>query len=144
PTTASALDAFIDAMSERMEISVFFESPHRAEKTLVRCGALLPADRRVVIARELTKKFETITAIAAGDLGEWLRNNEAQMRGEFVIVVDAKATKSNATQTLFDSKTLMKALLEELPASKAAKVASKLTGEPRSVLFELAESLKRD
>jgi 16S rRNA (cytidine1402-2'-O)-methyltransferase len=142
PTTANALDEFIDQVAGRTEISVFFESPHRAEKTLQRLGELLPSDRRVVIARELTKKFETIVALEACALTDWLNANRERMRGEFVILVDAAAPTRIGSGT-FDHKTLMKALLEELPASKAAKVAAKLTGESRQVLFDIAESLKQ-
>jgi 16S rRNA (cytidine1402-2'-O)-methyltransferase len=141
PTTANALDEFLDAMIDRTELSVFFESPHRSEKTFMRMSERLPNDRRVVIARELTKKFETIVGISAGELRAWVEANSAQMRGEFVIVVDAASTKQSV-KTDLDTKALMKALLEELPASKAAKVAAKLTGESRQSLFELAETLK--
>ncbi len=143
PSTANALDEFIDSIAERVEVSVFFESPHRAEKTLRRLAERLPATRRIVIARELTKKFETIVGFTAGELLEWLGANESQMRGEFAIVIDAALTNTSTTKSEFDSRSLMKALLEELPASKAAKVAAKLTGESRQALFELAESLKR-
>jgi 16S rRNA (cytidine1402-2'-O)-methyltransferase len=142
PTAANALDEFIDDISECAEISVFFESPHRAEKTLQRLGELLPNDRRVVIARELTKKFETIVSLNAKALVAWVEANRDRMRGEFVIAVDA-APKTRTSSSTFDSKTLMKALLEELPASKAAKVAAKLTGQSRHELFEIAETLKQ-
>ncbi len=142
PTAAAALDEFVDKLTLSTSVSVFFESPHRAEKTLLVLAARLPADRRVVIARELTKKFETITSIVAGELAEWVGAYPAQMRGEFVIVVDAGEAPRGAGASI-DVRTLMKALLEELPASKAAKVATKITGESRESLYELAESLKR-
>jgi 16S rRNA (cytidine1402-2'-O)-methyltransferase len=142
PTGATALDDFIDELAARSEVSVFFESPHRAMKTLSRCGERMPADRRLVIARELTKKFETIVGFTAAELLPWLAANEAQMRGEFVIVVDAATTKRGAANT-FDARALLKVLLEELPSSKAAKVAAKLTNESRETLYELAESIKQ-
>jgi 16S rRNA (cytidine1402-2'-O)-methyltransferase len=142
PVASNALDDFIEALNTRSEISVFFESPHRAEKTLLRLGELLPRDRRIVIARELTKKFETIAQVCAADINQWVESSRQQMRGEFVILVDA-APPERAPKSEFDAKTLMKTLLEELPASKAAKLAAKLTGESRQALFELAESLKR-
>jgi 16S rRNA (cytidine1402-2'-O)-methyltransferase len=142
PTGATALDEFIADIASRRALSVFFESPHRAMKTLSRCGERLPADRRIVIARELTKKFETITALAAAELVPWLAANEAQMRGEFVIVVDAAPTKVGAGAD-FDARALLKTLLEELPSSKAARVAAKLTGISRETLYELAETMKQ-
>ncbi len=141
PTTSGALDEFIDSLATRNELAVFFESPHRAEKTLLRLGERLPGDRRVLIARELTKKFETLSVVDAASLTDWVASRSSQMRGEFVIVVDA-ATNAASPTTGLDPRTLMKALLDELPASKAAKVAAKLTGERREVLFELAETLK--
>jgi 16S rRNA (cytidine1402-2'-O)-methyltransferase len=142
PTTSSALDQFIDGMTASPQVSVFFESPHRIDKTLSRLGELLPADRQVLIARELTKKFETITSISAEALSAWLETKAHQARGEFVIVVDAAREARNPRADL-DEITLMKTLLEELPASKAAKVAAKLTGAPRESLYELAETLKQ-
>jgi 16S rRNA (cytidine1402-2'-O)-methyltransferase len=142
PTGATALDEFIDDVALRREVTVFFESPHRAMKTLVRCAERLPADRRIVIARELTKKFETIVGLVAGELSAWLAANEAQMRGEFVIVVDAAPTKTGVDAS-FDARSLIKTLLEELPSSKAAKVAAKLTGISRETLYELAETMKQ-
>jgi 16S rRNA (cytidine1402-2'-O)-methyltransferase len=142
PTGASALDDFLDDLAGRSEVSVFFESPHRAMKTLLRCAERLPADRRVVIARELTKKFETVIGLEAAALQPWLAANEAQMRGEFVIVVDAAPTQETL-DTAFDTRALLKALLEELPTAKAAKVAAKLTGIARETLYELAETMKQ-
>lgn len=143
PTGGSALDQFIDTIALRTEVSAFFESPHRAEKTLARLGERLPATRRVLIARELTKKFESITGLSAAELAVWIDAHRAQLRGEFVIVVDA-ATAQPAQASSIDAQTLMKALLEELPASKAAKVAAKVTGEPRQALFDLAQTLKHE
>jgi 16S rRNA (cytidine1402-2'-O)-methyltransferase len=141
PTASNALDEFIDDRVNRNDISIFFESPHRAEKTLLRMSERLPSDRRIVIARELTKKFETIVGMPVSEINNWLTANAEKMRGEFVILVDAAPTQQRA-QTSLDKKALMKALLDELPASKAAKVAAKLTGESRQALFELAETLK--
>jgi 16S rRNA (cytidine1402-2'-O)-methyltransferase len=141
PTASNALDEFIDDRVNRNDISIFFESPHRAGKTLLRMSERLPSDRRIVIARELTKKFETIVGMPVSEINNWLTANAEKMRGEFVILVDAAPTQQRA-QTSLDKKALMKALLDELPASKAAKVAAKLTGESRQALFELAETLK--
>lgn len=143
PTGAGELRDFVDAMAARAETSVFFESPHRIEKTLQLLAQGLPETRAIIIARELTKKFETISQINAGDLTEWLEANKNKARGEFVVCVDGAEKVANNAQTSVDSRTLLKALLEELPAAKAAKIAAKLTGEPRDALYTLAESLRK-
>ena len=142
PVAAGELATFVEAMASRVETSVCFESPHRIEKFLAALAAGLPADRRVVIARELTKKFETVTALNAGELEAWIAQNGERMRGEFVVVV-AGAEQATRSSSL-DARTVLKALLQELPPAKAAKLAAKLTGEPRDALYEMAESWKRD
>ena len=140
PVAANDLAEFVVTLSARVETSVCFESPHRIEKFLLALAKGLPAERRVVIARELTKKFETITALNAGEIEAWLPLHADKMRGEFVIVV-AGALHATRAST-FEARALLKVLLQELPPAKAAKLAAKITGEPREALYELAESLK--
>ncbi len=140
PVAAGELAECVATMATRVETSVCFESPHRIEKFLLALAKGLPAERRVVIARELTKKFETITALNAGEIEAWLPLHADKMRGEFVIVV-AGALHATRAST-FEARALLKVLLQELPPAKAAKLAAKITGEPRDALYELAESLK--
>jgi 16S rRNA (cytidine1402-2'-O)-methyltransferase len=143
PSGGTALTQFIDAFEARVETCVFFESPHRAEKTLNALGASLNGDRRVLIARELTKKFESINVLAASELVAWTNKHAAQMRGEFVIAVEgAPAAQQSAFSASLDAKNLLKVLLEELPPAKAAKLAAKLTGEPRDAMYAMAETLR--
>jgi 16S rRNA (cytidine1402-2'-O)-methyltransferase len=140
PTSNGELATFADAIAARTETTVFFESPHRVEKTLPILAKALPAERRIVIGRELTKKFETISATTAGELAAWTEANAERMRGEFVIVVEGAPQAQRATS--FDARSLLKALLQELPPAKAAKLAAKLTGESRDELYALAETMK--
>ena len=137
---AGELAEFVAIISTRSETSVCFESPHRIEKFLLTLARGLPVDRRVVIARELTKKFETITALTAGEIEAWIPLHTDKMRGEFVVVVAGAAQATHASS--FEARALLKVLLQELPPAKAAKLAAKLTGESREVLYEWAESLK--
>ena len=142
PVTATSLQQFVARIAARVETTVFFESPHRADKTLQALATGLPADCCVVIARELTKKFETIVALPAGEIDGWRIANAERLRGEFVIVVAGAA--SAPTQSFVDAQKLLKSLLEELPPAKAAKLAAKITGESREVLYALAEKFKPD
>ncbi len=142
PVAAGELATFVEAMAARVETSVCFESPHRIEKFLTALATGLPADRRVLIARELTKKFETVTALNAGELDLWIAQNGERMRGEFVVVV--AGAEHAARTSAVDARALLKTLLQELPPARAAKLAAKITGEPRDALYELAESWKRE
>jgi len=140
PVGAGELRDFVAVLAAQTATGVFFESPHRAGKTLAALAEGLPPDRRVVVARELTKKFETVSAITAADLPAWLGDNESRLRGEFVIAV--AGGEASAPSSSIDSRTLLKALLDELPPAKAAKLAARISGEPRDSLYALAESLK--
>ena len=140
PVAAGELADFVELIAGRTETSVCFESPHRIEKFLAALAKGLPAERRVIIARELTKKFETISALNAGELEAWIAQNSDHMRGEFVIVVAGAEHVTRAST--FDARNVLKILLPELPPAKAAKLAAKITGEPREALYELAEKLK--
>ena len=140
PISAGDLLEFVAVMSARVETTVFFESPHRVEKTLAALAKGLPPERRIVIAREITKKFETISAIVASDIHSWLQSHADRMRGEFVVIVDGAKEATRAG--LIDARELLKVLLDELPPAKAAKLAAKITGESREALYAIAETLK--
>ena len=140
PIAAGDLAEFVAVMSARVETTVFFESPHRVEKTMAALAGGLPPGRRVVIAREISKKFETISAILAADIESWLQTHAERMRGEFVLLVEGAKQPTRAA--LIDARELLKVLLEELPPARAAKLAARITGEPREALYAMAESLK--
>ena len=137
PSLASASDSC--AASRRiLEASVLFEAPHRIRALLALLAELLAADRRVVIARELTKKFESISAHPAGALAELA----AEERGEYVVIVDAAPAVT--THALDDAaRRWLEVLLEELPPARAAAVVSQMTGVARETVYEAALELRR-
>jgi len=115
---------------------VLFEAPHRVRELLGLMGDVLDPARRVVLARELTKKFETITVHCAADLGALV----ADERGEYVVLVDASAEAVSEIDPA--TRRWLEALLQELPPARAAAVAAKASGQPREVLYRLALQLK--
>lgn len=121
-----------EALSHRREPFVLYEAPHRIVALLKDlAGALTPA-RRVVVARELTKKFETITPLTAGELEVWAEAHEP--RGEYVVLVDEEPPKEEEALSAQDEAWL-RALAGELPASRLAAVAAKLTGRSRQDIY---------
>jgi 16S rRNA (cytidine1402-2'-O)-methyltransferase len=115
---------------------VLFEAPHRVRQLLELMSAVLEPARRVVLARELTKKFETIEVHRAADL----RALGADERGEYVVLVDASEEAAADIDAV--TRRLLEALLQELPPARAAAVASRASGQPRDVLYRLALQLK--
>jgi 16S rRNA (cytidine1402-2'-O)-methyltransferase len=111
---------------------VLLEAPHRVLDTLQLLHATLAPARRVVLARELTKKFEAIEALSAAQLPAFAQAHAP--RGEYVLLVDAYEA---AAPSGMDAGTRgwLRALAEALPASKAAAVAAKATGLPRDALY---------
>lgn len=121
---------------------VFYEAPHRCVESLQDMAQVLGPQRRIAICRELTKLHETCYHGSLGELAERAAGDENLQRGELVFVVEGAPVVEGAT-TALDAEQLLSALLEELPASQAAKVAAKVTGVERARLYELAMSKKR-
>ena len=115
-----------------------FESPHRIEDTLADLHAAL-GDRDVVVCRELTKRFETITRVPLAKAVEWVRADENRSRGEFVLVVEGRVVE---TGTAVDAGKVLGVLLEELSVKQAAALASRITGVNRSELYQRALAMK--
>ena len=140
PSAKGELARFVEGLAARVETSVFFEAPHRIEATLRALAAGLPAARRIVIARELTKRFETVSALGAGEIDAWLVANGERLRGEFVLVV--AGDDAPRRPSALDARELLTELLAELPPARAVRVTARLTGEDREALYALAETLK--
>ena len=112
---------------------IFYESSHRIEETLADAVDAFGGDRPAVIARELTKLFETVLD---GDLAGLLAKVEAdenQRKGEFVVMVQGAGDDEEAQ--LAHGRRVYAKLSEHLPPSTAAKLAAELTGAPRKALY---------
>lgn len=107
----------------RPEPFVLYEAPHRVVDLLEDLAAAMEPERRVVVAREITKKFETFSSLTGAELAEWAALHEP--RGEYVILVDEAPAKDNALSE--DDIRWLRAMMSELPSSKLAAVAAKVT-----------------
>jgi len=96
----------------------------------------------LTIARELTKTFETIASMPLAAGPAWLAADANRARGEFVLIVDAEAADARAKPLAADVHALLDALLAELPPSRAARVAARISGLPRDVLYAQALAMK--
>ena len=97
----------------------------------------------LVIARELTKKFEEIARLPLAQGDAWFAHDANRIRGEFVLVVDAPGTDlAEAPQLTPEIERWLAALLVELPPSAAARVVASASGVSRDVVYERATALK--
>ena len=121
---------------------VFYEAPHRIADTLAVLCEALGGRRTLTIARELTKTFETLASMPLADAPAWVAADVNRSRGEFVLIVDATPADARAHPPPADVHALLDALLAELAPSRAARVAAKITGLPRDVLYAQALAMK--
>jgi len=115
---------------------VFYEAPHRILELFADMIAVLGPDRHAVVARELTKQFETLHGDKLSALSAWLEADPNQQRGEFVILV--KGYVPCQTDKLTSAEEVLRVLLTELPVKQAASLASRLTGAKKNELYQWA------
>ena len=145
PTQAKARRTWLENLSILNAALVFYEAPHRVVATIGELVRVLGPERRLVIARELTKKFESIVRIPLGEAVEWIVAEPQRQRGEFVLIVDAPVpadAPDGVVLSPVDTRWLQ-ALLEELPPARAARVVAAVTGVPRDDIYARALELKR-
>lgn len=116
---------------------VIYESPHRLADCLADLAAVVGPVRPVLVARELTKRFESIVRLEAGALVDWLAADADHGRGEFVVVIEARPEGSSASAAV-DTEAVLDALLAELPLAQAVRLTQTITGARRNELYELA------
>ena len=162
PSRPRARDARLERLARMPHPFVLFEAPHRIAETLPAIAACCGAERWIAIGRELTKKFEEIHRCQAGDAADWLAADPNRLRGEYVLVVapagaqpagagpdsaagdragEANAGEPGEDAATLDPRKLLEALLEELPPSRAVRVATRATGLPHRQLYQLALEL---
>jgi 16S rRNA (cytidine1402-2'-O)-methyltransferase len=124
---------------------VFYEAPHRVAATVAALAEALGAGRMLVIARELTKRFESIHRVRLGEASEWLAADPDRVRGEFVLIVDAPESEPDAQANVAEAgvhDATLATLLSELPLAQAVRLAAALTGAPRNTLYRRALALR--
>jgi 16S rRNA (cytidine1402-2'-O)-methyltransferase len=114
---------------------VFYEAPHRVLETVEDLAERFGAAREIIIARELTKKFEEIARIPLGAAAAWLTGAPHRQQGEFVLVL---APADPSGDVLAEGERVLAVLLESLPASEAARLAARISGAPKNALYKRA------
>lgn len=119
---------------------LFYESPHRIVECIADLETVLGPERRLLIAREVTKLFETIHECALGEASAWLAADANRQRGEFVLLVSGAVASPDAGME--QAQALLEVLLNELPASQAVRLAARISGQRKNALYDLAQRLK--
>ena len=144
PAKSTARKKALAGYRELAAVLVLYEAPHRIVDLADDLAQTFDGTRRVVIARELTKRFETIHACTVGEVAAWLAADANQQRGEFVVLIDAapaRATDDTALDT--EAQRVLAILLAELPVKSAASLAARITGAAKNALYAAALAAKK-
>jgi 16S rRNA (cytidine1402-2'-O)-methyltransferase len=133
PAKAAARRERLATLAAEPRTLVFYESAHRIEDALADCVAAFGAERPAVLARELTKLFETVLDGTLADIRSAVEADEHQRKGEFVLLVQGAGEDADAK--VAEGRRLYAKLCEHLKPSQAAKLAAELSGAPRKALY---------
>lgn len=138
PAKASARRERLAALAGEPRTLVFYESAHRIDESLADLRAAFGDDRPAVLARELTKLFETVLDGDLAALHARVLADADQRKGEFVLVVQGMGEDADAK--LAEGRRVHAILARQLPPSAAAKLAAEITGAPRKALYGASDS----
>jgi 16S rRNA (cytidine1402-2'-O)-methyltransferase len=119
---------------------VFYEAPHRIVECIADLQQVFEGTRQIVLARELTKLFESIHRCALQDAATWLTADPNNQRGEFVLLVSSAAEKQRGMEAKVEQ--ILTLLLKDLPLKQAVQLAVQITGEGRNELYQRALQIK--
>jgi len=133
PNKTSARRERLRGLADEPRTLVFYESSHRIEECLADMASAFGPEREAVLAREISKLFETVLAGSLGEITGQVAADPNQRKGEFVLVIAGAPEDENAA--LIEGRRLYAKLAEVMKPSQAAKIAADLSGAPRKSLY---------
>ncbi|MCW8880362.1 MAG: 16S rRNA (cytidine(1402)-2'-O)-methyltransferase [Kangiellaceae bacterium] len=134
PSKSAARISYLQNLSKETATLIFYESSHRIKASIGDMMAVFGENRRVVIAREITKTFETVLNGNLSNLCEILEQDPNQAKGEFVVLV--KGADKNVVELSDESRLLALKLIEYLPGKQAAKIVAELHGVKKNMVYQ--------
>ncbi|MFB8831332.1 16S rRNA (cytidine(1402)-2'-O)-methyltransferase [Azotobacter sp. CWF10] len=137
PAKTAGRLARLEQLREEPRTLIFYEAPHRLLECLGDLERVMGGDRLAVLARELTKAFETFQGLPLGELRAWVAADGNQQRGECVLLVAGwQAPSEEAVPTA--ALRVLELLLKEMPLKKAVALAAEITGVRKNLLYQAA------
>jgi 16S rRNA (cytidine1402-2'-O)-methyltransferase len=123
---------------------IYYESSHRIVHSIATMLDIFGADKKVVLARELTKLYEQFFYGTLADLQQWLLDDKMHQKGEFVIMLAATKTENKDNDKINSNvEQILTILIDELPLKQATKIAAKLTGINKNTLYKQGLKLQQ-
>ncbi|MCY1428962.1 Ribosomal RNA small subunit methyltransferase I [compost metagenome] len=138
PAKATGRRARLELLKEEPRTLIFYEAPHRILECLQDLEVVFGGERCAVLARELTKTFETLKGLPLAQLREFVEGDSNQQRGECVVLVAGWTPPENDEAVSSEVMRVLDLLLAEMPLKRAAALAAEITGARKNVLYQLA------
>lgn len=142
PAKTAARETALQSLETISATLVIYEAPHRIKETLASLYTLFGSDRRIIIAREITKLFENIHSCRLSEAQSWLDADPNHARGEFVLLVEGQPPGMDKDEK--EAARILSILLAECPVSQAASLAARITGIKKNRLYEQALRMKEE
>jgi len=140
PSKSGARQATLKALIDEPRTMIFYDAPRRAIDTVQDIVATLGGDRYIVIAREITKTFETVHSDTAENFLAWLEQDANQLKGEMVLIIEGhKPAENEMSAEVINT---LKLLLAEMKPKKACAIVAEIYGVKKNALYEVALALK--
>lgn len=140
PNKSAARCRELQTLLEHPYTLVFYEAPHRIIECVADLRTVFGGERQIVLAREVTKLFESIHRCRLDEAMDWLNSDPNNLRGEFVLLVSAAPARVEGLSV--EAEHVLGVLLHELPLKQAVQLAVQITGSGRNELYQRALALK--
>ncbi len=138
PAKSVGRKARLQAVKEEPRTLIFYEAPHRILECLQDMEEVFGGERQALLAREITKTFETLKGLPLTELREFVESDSNQQRGECVVLVAGWTAPESEDAVSSEAMRVLNLLLEEMPLKRAAALAAQITGERKNLLYQVA------
>ncbi|KAA8709961.1 16S rRNA (cytidine(1402)-2'-O)-methyltransferase [Pseudomonas cannabina] len=138
PAKAIGRRAKLELVKEEPRTLIYYEAPHRILECLQDMELVFGAERHALLAREITKTFETLKGLPLGELRAFVEADSNQQRGECVVLVSGWTPPADEDVVGAEARRVLDLLLEEMPLKRAAALAAEITGVRKNLLYQVA------
>lgn len=144
PAKAAGRRARLELVKEEPRTLIFYEAPHRILECLQDMQMVFGDERPALLARELTKTFETLKGMPLAELAAWVAADSNQQRGECVVLVAGWQAPEGDEAVSAEAMRVLNLLLAEMPLKRAAALAAEITGVRKNLLYQVALEQQKD
>jgi 16S rRNA (cytidine1402-2'-O)-methyltransferase len=144
PAKAAGRRARLEQVKEEPRTLIFYEAPHRILECLQDMQSVFGDERPALLARELTKTFETLKGMPLAELAAWVASDSNQQRGECVVLVAGWQAPEGEEAVSAEAMRVLNLLLAEMPLKRATALAAEITGVRKNLLYQVALEQQKD